>query len=185
MSAFGGKRTLAADLELPVGSVSNSAGMKGIGMRLLAGLLALWMSSFANASPPPPPPRIIQNIAEKLLPTPNTTSFGAYSGLFANDLTVTMNGRTVAANKGEWLAIERARLGKIDRFVYGFAADNDSVLILDRFDDHTDEHCPPGDKCVFDPRWVARAVRYEIGADHLVHHMRILQTNSIMQTPRN
>jgi hypothetical protein len=114
MSAFGGKRTLAADLELPVGSVSNSAGMKGIGMRLLAGLLALWMSSFANASPPPPPPQIIQNIAEQLLPTPNTTSFGVYSGLFANDLTVTMNGRTVAANKGEWLAIERDRLGKID-----------------------------------------------------------------------
>jgi hypothetical protein len=185
MSALDRKRAFAADLEVPVRSVSNGAVMKGIGMRLLAGLLASSIGGFANASPPPPPPQIIENIAEQLLPTPTTPSFGAYSSLFANDLTVTMNGRTLAANKGEWLAIERARLGKIDRFVYGFAADRDSVLILDRFDDQTDEHCPPGHKCLFDPRWVARAVRYEIGADHLVHHMRILQTNSIMQTPRN
>jgi hypothetical protein len=185
MSALDRKRAFAADLEVPVRSVSNGAVTKGIGMRLLAGLAASWMGSFANASPPPPPPQIIQNIAEQLLPTPTRSTFGAYSALFANDLTVTMNGRTLAANKEEWLTIEKARLGKIDRFVYGFAADHDSVLILDRFDDQTDEHCPPGDKCVFDPRWVARAVRYDIGADHLVHHMRILQTNSIMQTPRN
>lgn len=151
---------------------------------MLVGLLAASLGSLASASPPPPPPEFVQHIAEQLVTTPTDSNFAVYSGLLANDLTVIANGHTIAANKGEWLSVERARLGRVDRFVYGFAADNHSVLILDRFDDLSDEHCPTGHKCLFDPRWVARAVRYEIGADHLVHQIRILQADSIMQTPR-
>ncbi len=154
-------------------------------VRLLVGLFAASLGTFANASPPPPPPEFVQNIAEQLVRTPTESNFAAYSGLFANDLSVISNGHTVAARKDEWRSVERARLGKVDRFVYGFAADNHSVLILDRFDDHSDEHCPLGDKCLFDPRWVARAMRYAIGADHLIHQIYILQTDSIMQTPRD
>lgn len=154
-------------------------------MHLVVGLLAASLGTFAGASPPPPPPEFVQNIAEQLVTTPTESNFATYSGLLANDLTVIANGRTIAASKGEWLSVERVRLGRVDRFVYGFAADSQSVLILDRFDDRSDEHCPPGHKCLFDPRWFARATRYEIGADRLVHQIRILQTDSIMQTPRD
>ena len=153
-------------------------------MHLLVGLLAASFGTLASASPPPPPPEFVQNIAEKLVAAPTETNFPTYSGLLADDLTVIANGHTIAASKDVWLSVERARLGRVDRLVYGFAADNHSVLVFDRFDDRSDEHCPPGHECIFDPRWVARAVRYEIGADHLVHQIRILQTDSIMQTPR-
>ena len=154
-------------------------------MRLLVGLFAASFGTYASASPPPPPPEFVQKIAEQLVRPPTESNFADYSGLLADDLTVIANGRAIAARKGKWIRAERARLGKVDRFVYGFAADTHSVLILDRFDDRSDEHCPPGHHCFFDPRSKARAVRYEIGADHLVHQIRILQTDSIMQTPRD
>jgi|SRR5579884_2266743 len=152
--------------------------------RLLFLFAAGSIAAPVGASPPPPPPRFAQAIAEQLITTPSEANFAAYAALLADDLTVIANGRKIAANKREWLSLEQARLERVDRFVYGFAADNHSVLILDRFDDRSDEHCPTGHKCIFDPRWVARAMRYEIGADHLVHQIRILQTDSLMQTPR-
>ena len=57
----------------------------------------------------------------------------------------------VAANKVDWLKIERSRLGKIDRSVYGYAEGHDNLLVFDRFDDRSDEYCPQGGTCVFDP----------------------------------
>lgn len=139
----------------------------------------------ALAAPPPPPPVFIDQIAQQLLPTPSEANFDHYAALLAGNLKVFVNGDAVASGKPAWLAIERQRLGKVDRFVYGFAEGRDNVLIMDRFDDRSDEHCPPGDKCIFDPRWHARAVRYDIGADHLIHDIRILDTDSIFQVPRD
>lgn len=153
-------------------------------LRLLLGLFVASLGTLARSAPPPPPPQFAQDIAEQLVATPSEKNFASYSGLMANDLTVIENGHTIAASKAEWLSTERTRLGRVDRFVYGFSVDGRSVLILDRSDDRSDEHCPGGDKCIFDPRWVARAIRYEIGADHLIHQIRILETDSIMQTPR-
>lgn len=150
----------------------------------IAGLLVASLGTIAGASPPPPP-EFVQKIAEQLVITPTQSTFAVYSGLLANDLTVIANGHTIATSKGRWLSVERARLGHTARFVYGFAVDTHSVLILDRFDDQSDEHCPRADKCLFDSRWVARAVRYEIGADHLVHQIRILERDSIMQTAKD
>lgn len=152
---------------------------------MFVALLAASIGSFGRAAPPPPPPQFIQSIVERLLPTPTASGFAGYAGLFADDFTVTANGKTIAASKEGWLTLERPRLGKVSRFVYGFAADSHSILILDRFDDRSDEHCPPGDHCIFDPRWAARALRYEIGADRLVHRIRILQTASIVRTPKD
>ena len=95
---------------------------------------------------------------------------------------VTLNGKTIAANKADWLAIERARLGKVDRSVYGYAEGRDNILVFDRFDDLSDEHCPQGGTCVFDPRSHARAVQYQLGPDHLVHSIRIVESDGFLRT---
>jgi hypothetical protein len=136
-------------------------------------------------SPPPPPPAFIDDIARQLLPNPSADNFDRYAALLASDLEVTLNGHRQAKGKPAWLAIERQRLGKVDRFVYGYSEGRDSILIMDRFDDRSDEHCPSGSGCVFDPRWHARAVRFDIGPDRLVHAIRILETDNIFVTPKD
>lgn len=140
------------------------------------------LTSSVIASPPPPPPSFIDDVAKQLVPTQTPTSFASYASLLANDLTVTLDGATIAASKDEWLAIERARLGKIDRSIYGYAEGRDNILVFDRFDDRSDEHCPQGHTCVFDPRYHARAVQYQLGPDHLVHAIRIVQSDGFLRT---
>jgi hypothetical protein len=134
------------------------------------------------ASPPPPPPSFIDTIASELLPTPTSESFERYAALLADDLVVTLNGTEIAPNKAGWLAIQRRRLGKVDRSVYGYAEGRDNVVIFERVDDRSDEHCPPGHGCFFDPRDHTRAVRYEIGPDHLVHAIRIIESEGFLRT---
>lgn len=153
--------------------------------RILTFAAAASLATASYAAPPPPPPAFVDAIAQQLIATPSAASFDQYAALFAGDLKVTLNGHQVASSKPAWLAIERQRLGKVDRFVYGFAEGRDNILIMDRFDDRSDEHCWSGSRCLFDPRWHARAVRYDIGADHLVHAIRILDTDSIFRTPRS
>jgi hypothetical protein len=150
---------------------------------LTIGFTTLAVPDFALASPPPPPPAFLDDIAKQLIPTETVESFDRYAALLADDLTVTINGKEIAANKPGWLAIERQRLGKVDRFVYGYAEGRDSILILDRIDDRSDEHCPSGNSCVFDPRYVSRAAQYQIGGDHLVHVIQIVQSDGILRTP--
>lgn len=152
--------------------------------RTTGALLILAGSAFATsaiASPPPPPPNFIDDIAKQLLPTQTSTSFGRYAGLFADDLKVTIDGEIIAANKADWMAIELPRLGKVDRTVYAYAEGRDNILVFDRFDDRSDEHCPEGGTCVFDPRQHARAVQYQIGPDHLVHAIRIVQSDGYLR----
>ena len=145
--------------------------------------IGLCLCSPVASSPPPPPPQFIDDIARQLIPTPTAESLDRYAALLANDLKVTVNEVEVAASKPAWLAIQRERLGKIDRFVYGYAEGRDNILIMDRFDDRSDEACLAGHSCLFDPRWHARAVRYEIGPDRLVHAIRILETDGIFEVP--
>ncbi len=153
--------------------------------RTVSAWLFLASSAFASsaiASPPPPPPSFVDGIAKQLLPTLTSASFDRYADLLANNLMVTLNGKTIAANKADWLGIERARLGKVDRSVYGYAEGRDNILVFDRFDNLSDEHCPQGDTCVFDPRSYARAVQYQLGPDHLVHSIQILQSDGFLRT---
>jgi hypothetical protein len=140
------------------------------------------LGSTTAASPPPPPPTFIDDIAKELVRTQTAASFDRYAALLADDLSVTLDGRIIAANKAEWLAMERRRLGKIDRSVYGYAEGRDNILVFDRFDDRSDVHCRQGPTCVFDPRYHARAVQYQFGADHLVHFIRIVQSDGFLRT---
>lgn len=155
----------------------------GRAFRVLTFAAAASIGTASYAAPPPPPPAFVDEIARQLIPTPSAANFERYAALLAADLKVTLNGKEVASTKPAWLAMERHRLGKVDRFVYGYAEGRDNILIMDRFDDRSDEHCWSGSGCQFDPRWHARAVRYDIGADHLVHAIRILDADSIFQTP--
>ena len=144
---------------------------------------ASWAAASASiARPPPPPPSFVDEIARQLVLTQTPASFGSYARLLAGDLTVTVDGKTIAASKAQWLAIEKPRLGKIDRSVYGYAEGRDNILVFDRFDDMSDELCPQGHTCAFDPRYHARAVLYQLGPDHLVHAIRIVQSDGFLRT---
>lgn len=153
---------------------------KTIGALVLFASLAV--PSSTAASPPPPPPSFVDDIAKQLVPTQTRASFATYASLLADDLTVTLDGTRIAGNKAEWLAIEQPRLGRIDRSVYGYAEGHDNILVFDRFDDRSDERCPPGHACVFDPRYHSRAVQYQLGPDHLVHAITIVQSDGFLRT---
>lgn len=139
-------------------------------------------ASAASSSVAPPPPSFINDLAKQIVPTPTASSFDQYVAVFADDLTVTMDGKQIAPNKVAWVASERHRLGKVDRFVVGFAEGYDALLFIERYDDRSDLPFSPG--MLFDPRYKARAVRYAVGADHLVHNIQIVQTDGILQAPK-
>jgi len=139
-------------------------------------------ASTIRASVAPAPPSFIDDLAKQLVPTPTTSSFDRYVAVFADDLTVTIDGRQIARNKVAWVATERHRLGKVDRVVVGFAKGYDALLIIERYDDRSD--LPSSPAILFDPRYKARAVRYAVGPDHLVHSIQIVQTEGILQAPK-
>ena len=151
-------------------------------VRGLLFLVGCTVAGSTAASPPPPPPAFIDVAAKQLVQTQTSASFDRYANLLADDLSVTVDGKVIATNKRDWLAIERARLGKIDRHLYGYAEGRDNLLVFDRFDDRSDERCPQGGTCVFDPRYHARAVQYQFGPDHVVHSIRIVQSDGILRT---
>ena len=140
------------------------------------------LASIVAASPPPPPPAFIDELAKRIVPTPTTSSFDYYIAAFADDLTVTVDGKQIAATKAVWVSAERHKLGKTDRFVVGFAEGYDAVLVVDRYDDRSD--LPSSPTMLFDPRYKARALRYAVGPDHLVHNIEIVQTDGLLQVPR-
>lgn len=152
-------------------------------MRRFAVMAGVALASSAVASPPPPPPSFIDEIARRLLPTQTPATIDDYARLLADNLTVTIDGKTVADTKQQWLGMVRQRLGRVDRTVEAYAEGRDSILVFDDFDDKSDEHCPAGRTCIFDPRYHARAVKYQVGADHLIHDIRIVQTDGFLRTP--
>jgi hypothetical protein len=159
--------------------------LNGHALRILSFAICLGSivtQTAAFASPPPPPPDFVDAMAQQLLRTPSADDLAPYAALLADDLKVIDNGTAIATSKAAWLAIQRHRLGKVDRRVQGYAEGSDNVLIFDSFDDLSDEHCPDGRTCVFDPRFHSRAVRYEIGADHLVHAIRIVESDGFLRS---
>ncbi len=136
-----------------------------------------------GAAPPPPPPAFIDDIAKCIVPTPTAAGFGAYAAAMADDLVVTIDGRRVSSDKKSWLATERKRLGKVDRYVFSFAESYDAILVVDRFDDRSDIS-GADTSMVFDPRYKARAVKYAIGPDRLVHAIDVTQTDGMFQAPK-
>jgi len=144
--------------------------------------LSMMLASSVEASVQPPPPAFIDELAKQIVPTPTTSSFERYVAAFADDLTVSIDGKQIAASKADWVAAERPRLGKVDRFVVGFAEGYDALLVIERYDDRS--NLPSSPTMLFDPRYKARAVRYAVGSDHLIHSIQIVQTDGIFQVPK-
>lgn len=119
-------------------------------------------------------------MAKVVAPTLTTATFDAYAKLLADDLTVTVDGKAVAADKAAWLAAERHRLGKVDRTMVAHVEGYDTLLVIDRYDDRSDLPDRPG--LLFDPRYLIRAVQYQTGSDHLVHAIRIVQSPGLLLT---
>lgn len=140
--------------------------------------LALMPADAALASPGPPPPAYIVDIAAHLVVTQTPATFERYAADLAGDLTVWVDGKEVASSKAAWLALERHRLGKVDRRALGYVAGRDSILIIDQFDDRSD--LPDDPNMLFDPRYETRALRYRFGPDHLIHEIRIVETDGVL-----
>lgn len=149
----------------------------GLAGALLAGSLA----GAAAAAPPPPPPAWMDDLAARLVPTPTAAGFPRYAAALADDLVVQVDGAGVAATKRAWLAIERARLGRVDRVVIAYAEGRDAILVVDRFDDRSGGPAGPG--LVFDARPVSRAVQYVAGPDRLIHLIRIVRADGALRLP--
>lgn len=143
-------------------------------------LLLLGTALSARASVPPPPPEYITDMAKVVAPTLTATSFAAYAKLLGNDLTVTIDGKPVATSKAAWFATERHRLGKVDRTMVAHVEGYDTLLVIDRYDDRSD--LPDDPKILFDPRYVIRAVQYQVGDNHLIHTIRIVQSPGLLLT---
>lgn len=93
-------------------------------------IVASALASSAIASPPPPPPSFVDGVAKQLVQTQSPASFARYANMLANDLTVTLDVKMIAASKPEWLTIEKPGLGTIDRSVYEYAEGGDNTLVL-------------------------------------------------------
>ncbi|WP_140851272.1 hypothetical protein [Sphingomonas glacialis] len=157
--------------------------MRRQAMMTVRGLaVSMMLTSGAIASAPPAPPVFIDELATRIVPTQSAASFDAYCATFANDLTVTVDGKRIAGNKAAWVAAEHHRLGKVDRFVVGFAEGYDALLVIERYDDRSD--LPVSPSVLFDPRYKARAVRYAVGPDHLIHTIQIAETDGVFQVPK-
>ncbi len=113
---------------------------------------------------------------------PTASSFDDYAAAFAPELAVTLNGKLISSTKAAWIAAERHRLGKVDRFVVAFAEGYDALLVIERYDDRSD--LPSSPAMLFDPRYKARALRYGVGPDHLVHTIRIVETDGVFEVPK-
>jgi hypothetical protein len=142
--------------------------------------LAVSLPTVAAAAPPPPPPGFIGALAKRIVPTQTPNSFDQYANALGDDLKVSINGRQAAADKTAWLMSERRKLGRVDRRILGLVEGRDSILVLDRYDDRSG--LPTSPNLLFDPRYKTRAVRYEIGADHLIHAIHIVETEGVIQT---
>jgi hypothetical protein len=159
---------------MPRGSISRAG-------RVMAAFIASLMGGTAAvASVPPPPPAYIDELAKQIVPTQTVETFDRYASSIADDVTVSVDGKQVAASKTAWIAVERHRLGKVDRHVLGYVEGYDSILVIDRFDDRSD--LPTSPNMLFDPRYKTRALQYQFGADHLIHAIRIVQEDGIIQT---
>ena len=149
-------------------------------MRYLTFMAAL-LSVPAISSPPPPPPSYVTDLAKRVVPTQTEATFNDYAATFADDLTVSIDGASVASSRAAWIAKERHRLGKVDRRVLGYVEGYNSILVIDRYDDRSD--LPTSPTMLFDPRYITRAVQYQVGDDHLIHVIRIVQTEGVIETP--
>ncbi len=151
-----------------------------IAMARAAVALSLFPAGAAFASPGPPPPEFIVNAARHVVPTQTAATFDLYAADLAGDLKVWVNGKEVTAGKEAWLALERHRLGKVDRRVLGYATGQDSILVIDQFDDRS--NLPNNPHALFDPRYQTRAVQYQFGNDKMIHTIRITETDGFIQT---
>lgn len=157
--------------------------MRRLATALVVGLgLSPMCADPVGASVQPAPPAFIDALATQIVPTQTDSTFDQYLAALADDLTVTVDEKQVAENKADWAAAERHRIGKVDRFVIGFAEGYDAILIIERYDDRS--NLPSSSSILFDPRYKARAVRYAVGADHLIHAIQIVQTDGVLQVPK-
>ncbi|EGY00939.1 hypothetical protein AZA_76218 [Nitrospirillum viridazoti Y2] len=150
-------------------------------MSLLGSFVVFLAAEIAIAAPGPPPPSFILEMTKQISSTQTPATFERYAALLADDLVVTVDGKQVAADKAAWLAAERHRLGKVDRHLLGYVPGRDTILVFDEYDDRSD--LPPGP--LSDSRYLTRALQYVLGDDHLIHCIRIVQSDGILwSTPR-
>ena len=149
------------------------------------GLIALFLAPAASAiaSPPPPPPSYVFSARDVLIDAANKNET-KIAIFFANDVTATLNGQSIAAGKVAWLkwwANDRSNYyGRTLGFSVGWK-DNGVLLVLDQFDTQDNSAIPPPPA---DPRPSTRSTFYHFGSDGLIHSIAISEVNSFYESTR-
>ena len=155
-------------------------------MRFVALLVSLALAAPAAASPPPPPAEFVMKSAGILAADVDAASIDRWSALFADDVVASVNGTLLVRGKADWVALARARIGKVRRRLAGYTmasmpseGTSGELLVVDEVDP-----VPPADPhFIADPRWSTRATLYGFGADGLIHTVRILEAKGFFQRP--
>lgn len=109
--------------------------------------------------PPPPPPNGQGDIGTKLFESIRRKDGDLYASLLSEDVTVTEDGRTIASDKKQWLAIFLPRLsakGVLLRMTQGYQGSG-RILTVEYFNSAGSWGTIPRDCC-----WSYDAVAYDI-----------------------
>ncbi len=137
----------------------------------------------AMATPPPPPPSYLFS-ARNVLISDVSKDQAKIASFFADDVTASLNGQSIASGKAAWLnwwANDRSHYyGRTLGSSMGWK-DGGVLLVLDQFDtqDNSTSPAPPGD-----PRPSTRSTFYHFGTDGLIDSVAISEVNSFFQPAR-
>jgi hypothetical protein len=149
---------------------------------LSALVLTLVLTPSAIAAPPPAPQEFVYN-ARRLLTTPTGIDVQTVARLFANDVVVFENGKTIATGKDAWLKLLASSMQNRSRRVVLHSQGYGDLLIVDTYDTVDRTNLPPN--FLADPRPAARSILYQFGADELIHIVRISSTAGFWAAQRN
>lgn len=149
-------------------------------------ILALSGAIPAIAAPPGPPTPGYVFDAEKLLAATPELPSAQVASLFAEDVTVSENGETVARGKTAWLVWRTKQAGEYYGTHWGYSAgygpnySSGALMILDTFDTFDPKrHMSSG--AWTDPRFVTRSILYRFGEDKLIHSVLILDMQGMWE----
>lgn len=151
--------------------------------RMLPGLaLLLLLAPAVQAAPPPAPPEYVYH-ARQILTAAGGADVVTLAPLFADDLTISENGKTLASGKDAGVKLLAASMrGKARRVVLYSEGDGD-LMVVDTWDTVDRANLPP--TFIADPRMAARSTLYQFGDDQRIHAVRIMSATGFWAVPRN
>lgn len=143
-------------------------------MRIAAVCLASTPAVLAAQLPPPPPPGS-PNYVQLLEDSYNNRSMKDYGALFAENVTVYVDGKIVAKDREAFLQRVQSEFDR-NLHIHSMSwAQGSQVLVMDQVMGCIPLKPSPG--AVYHPCYEARATRYDLGDDHKIVAVHMLQAD--------